>query len=331
MRLVLLGDLACEQELIVRAKLTMPIDVVPVPAGAADPVRRAALADAGAAITMRYDRTMPPAPNLKLLQVGGTGWDDIDVTYLPAGAVVCNAYGHETAVAEYVMLAMLLWCTGFLEAERSFRRGSWALGGRTGGPLVDELAGRTVGLLGYGHIGREVARRARAFGARIAACTRRPPDSAPGLAWIRALDAVDQLLAESDFVVIACGLGPETRGLFDERRFRSMRPTGVLINVSRGAIVDEAALYDALRYRIIGGAIIDTWYRYPTPAEPDVRPSRFPFHELPNVFMTPHSSAWTKGMIERRWTTIVTNVESVAAGREPVNIVHRVREARASG
>jgi phosphoglycerate dehydrogenase-like enzyme len=328
MRLVLLGDLACEQEQTVRAKLTLPIEVVPAPGSAPTAMVRDALADAGAAITMRYDRTMPPAPKLELLQVGGTGWDDIDLTYLPPGAVVCNAYGHETAVAEYVLLAMLLWVSRFLDAERSFRGGSWALGGRTGGPLAEELGGKTVGLIGYGHIGREVARRARAFDARVIACTRRPPRSADGLDWIGDLGIVDRLLGESDFVVIAAGLGPETKGLIDERRFRLMRPRGVLINVSRGAIVDEAALYAAARDRTIAGAVIDTWYRYPTASDPAPRPSQFPFHELPNVLMTPHSSAWTTGMIERRWSTIVANVERVASGQPPVNVVYRVPSER---
>jgi phosphoglycerate dehydrogenase-like enzyme len=138
------------------------------------------------------------------------------------------------------------------------------------------------------------------------------------------MDAVDELLAESDFVVIACGLGRETRGLIDERRLGLMRPAAVLVNVSRGAIVDEGALYSALRDRRIGGAIIDTWYRYPSADDPEPRPSRFPFHELPNLFMTPHSSAWTTGMIDRRWGAICANVDRVARGLEPVNIVHRV-------
>jgi len=326
MRLVLLGDLACEQEATVRRKLTTPVEVVPMPGSAPDAERRAQLAEARAIITMRYDRSMPAAPKLELLQVGGTGWDEIEVSWLPPGAVVCNAYGHEVAVAEYVVLGMLLWCTRLLEAERSFREGSWALGGRTGGPLVDELAGKTVGLIGYGHVGREVARRLEVFDTRVIACARRVPSSAGRIDWIRGMDGIDQLLAESDFVVIACGLGPQTHNLIDERRFRLMQQSAVLINISRGAIVDEAALYSALRDRVIRGAVIDTWYRYPTADDPKPRPSRFPFHELPNLIMTPHSAAWTTGMIERRWSAIVANVERVARGLTPANIVYRAPE-----
>jgi phosphoglycerate dehydrogenase-like enzyme len=238
--------------------------------------------------------------------------------------VVANAYGHEAAVAEYSILAMLLMSTRFLDAERTFRHGSWALGGRTGGPLRGELGGKTVGLIGYGHIGRALAARLTGFGVRLIVATRTVP-AEPGRAeWIRGLDAVDRLLGESDFVVIACGLGPETANLIDARGFGLMKPTAVLINVSRGAIVDEAALYHALRSEAIGGAVIDTWYRYPTPDDPAPRPSRFPFHELGNLLMTPHSSAWTAEMIERRWTSITDNVDRFFTGRQVHHVVHRV-------
>ena len=85
---------------------------------------------------------------------------------------------------------------------------------------------------------------------------------------------------------------------------------------------DETALYEALRDRTIGGAVLDTWYQYPTREHESVRPSRYPFHELANVIMTPHSSAWTEGMIERRWTTIAENIRRLAGGQPLLNVVH---------
>jgi phosphoglycerate dehydrogenase-like enzyme len=324
MELVLLGTLACEQEALVRRLVTSGPRITPVPDDAPDSVRRPALERARAAITMRYDATMPPAPRLGLLQVGGTGVDAIAFERLPPGCAVANAYGHEDAVAEYVVLAMLLWCTRLLEAERSFRAGSWALGGRTGGPLVEELGGKTVGLIGFGHIGRAVARRLAGFGVRLVVAARTPPEPGGDIAWAGGMDRVDRLLEESDFVVIACGLGPETLGLIDAARFGRMKPTGVLINVSRGAIVDEEALYRALRDGAIGGAVIDTWYRYPSPGDPAPRPSRFPFHELSNLIMTPHSSAWTTAMIDRRWRSIADNVDRFFTGQPLHHVVHRV-------
>ena len=323
MRLVLLGTLACEQEAVVRRKLVTTPDVLAIPDDAPDEVRRQALELADVAITMRYDRSMPPVPKLGLLQVGGTGFDAVALDYLPPGCVVANAYGHEDAVAEYVVLSMLLWSTRFLDAQRSFRAGSWELGGRTGGPLVDELGGKTVGLIGFGHIGRAVVQRLQGFGVRIVVVTRTVPPNAPGVDWLAPYAMVDRLVAESDFVVVACGLGPETDRLIDARRLSIMKPTGVLINVSRGAIVDEEALFRALERRTIGGAVIDTWYQYPTSEDPSPRPSRFPFHELSNLLMTPHSSAWTKEMIERRWTSIAGNVDRFFRGEPILNVVWR--------
>jgi phosphoglycerate dehydrogenase-like enzyme len=89
----------------------------------------------------------------------------------------------------------------------------------------------------------------------------------------------------------------------------------VLINVARGPVVDEEALYQALREGLIGGAVLDTWYRYASPAEPDLRPSRQPFHELQNVVMTPHLSGWTEGLMPRRLAVIIDNIERLAGGR----------------
>src|SRR5262249_20390052 len=96
---------------------------------------------------------------------------------------------------------------------------------------------------------------------------------------------------QCDTVLIACGLGPETRGLIDARRLALFKPGALLINVAGAAIVDEDALYDALKDSHLGGAALDVWWQYPTAAEPERRPSRRPFHELPNVLITPHSSS----------------------------------------
>lgn len=99
-----------------------------------------------------------------------------------------------------------------------------------------------------------------------------------------------------------------------------MKPTAILVNVARAEIVDEGALYRALLGGTIAGAALDVWYRYPTDAGP-TRPAREPFHELPNVLMTPHVSGWTEGMLEARARVIAGNVERVARGEPPANLV----------
>ena len=91
--------------------------------------------------------------------------------------------------------------------------------------------------------------------------------------------------------------------------------------MARGLVIDEGALYEALRDRRIAGAIIDAWYNYPTPDNLHIPPSKHPFHELPNVLMTPHSSIWTRGMIARRWTQIANNIDAYASGKALCNVV----------
>jgi phosphoglycerate dehydrogenase-like enzyme len=323
MQAILLGSIACEQEARLRGMLTSDVTLVPVPESTGPAEAARCLGDADMVVALHYTRRMPPAPRLRFLQVAGAGYDGIDFTYLPPQTIVSNAFGHENAVAEYVILGALLMCTRFAEAEATFRRGSWERSGRTGAPPAEELADQTLGVIGLGHVGRAVVRRARALDARVIACSRSHSQAPEGLAWVGDYDRLDHLLAESDIVVLCCALTAETMGLLDARRLRLMRRSAVLINVARGPLVDEQALFDALRDGTIGGAVLDTWYRYPTREAPHPAPSRLPFHELPNVHMTPHSSAWTTAMIERRWSSIAENLDRVARGELPRHIIVR--------
>ncbi len=291
---------------------------------ATDLARMAAEADA--MIAMRYDAGMPPAPRLRLLQLPGAGYDQIDFDAVPAQCAVCNVFEHEIGIAEYVMAAMLEWTIGFARMDANLRRGDWRDSLFVDGPVHGELFGRTLGIVGYGHIGRETARRARAFGMRVIAATRRPERADDALDEAMGMDRLDDLLAASDFVVLAVPLLPETRGLIGEAAFRRMKRDAVLINVARGAIVDEDALYAALRERRIGGAVIDVWYRYPEGPGDRVMPSRHPFQELDNVYMTPHASGWTDGLLARRARAIAANLDRFARGEPLMNVVRAPRE-----
>ncbi|MGH8686910.1 MAG: 2-hydroxyacid dehydrogenase [Burkholderiales bacterium] len=274
-----------------------------------------ALADADVLISLAWDASFPPAPKLKLIQSPGTGVDFIDFAAVPPGVRVCNCYGHAEGTAEYVMLAILLWChVHFLAGAKSFRdECSWRYSGRVNGPINDELFGRTVGVLGLGAIGRAVAERAKGFGTRVIACNRTLRD-VPHVDRQYALAEIDAFLAECDFVVVAAALAPETERLVDARRFAAMKRSAVLVNVGRGAIVDEDALYAALKDKRIRGATLDVWYAYPSKDNLAVAPSKHPFRELDNVWMTPHTSAWTTGMVERRWSEIADNLDRLARG-----------------
>jgi phosphoglycerate dehydrogenase-like enzyme len=280
-----------------------------------------ALAEAEIVVGLDWRAGFPPAPRLRLLQCIATGVDRMDLAAVPRGVTVCNTLGHETPIAEYVMMTMLNLTHRLFQTVLSFRAGSWEASLQGGGTRHGELLGQTVGIVGYGGIGREVARRAAPFGVRLLAANRSPIGDAAPVERVYSLAELDRMLPQCDVVVIACALAAETQGLIDARRIALMKPGAVLINIARGQVIDEEALYAALRDGRLGGAAIDVWWRYPTPAEPQARPSRFPFHELPNVLMTPHSSSFTEGTAERRFGAITGNIERLARGEPLINVV----------
>jgi phosphoglycerate dehydrogenase-like enzyme len=279
-------------------------------------------ADADILVTNHWRAEYPPAPRVRLVQSVATGIELFDLGALPRGVAVCNAFGHETAIAEYVLMAMLVWSHRFREIEGDFRaRSSWRSSWVQSGPPHGEVLGSTVGIIGFGRVGREVARRASAFGCRVIAANRSPRRPEGGIERVYPMIELDQMLPTCDFVVLCTALGPETEGLIDARRLTLMKRSAFLINIARGPVVDEDAIYAALRDRRIGGAALDVWWQYPNAAEPERRPSRHPFHELPNVVMTPHCSGWTKGMVARRWGEVAGNINRFVRGEPLENVV----------
>lgn len=282
-----------------------------------------ALEEADVLISMAWNAQFPPAPKMKLLQVPGTGYEGIDFSAVAEGVAVCNAYGHAEGMAEYTLLGLLAWCHRFYEADRTFREGSWEYSGRMNGPVNRELYGKTLGIVGFGSIGQAVAVRAKPFGMKVIAInrTQREPPACVD-EWV-GFDGLDETLPQLDYIVVAAALGPETEGLIGRAQFARMKPDAVLLNVGRGAIVEEGALFDALKSKRIRGATIDVWYgHYPSKDNPRVPPGNYPFHELDNLYMTPHTSGWTTGMIDRRWTQIAQNLDRLARG-EP--LMHRLK------
>ena len=289
-----------------------------------DPEDRAAferaLSRADAMVSMNWSWDVAAASRLKLLQLPGAGTDAIDFAKVPASLSVCNCFEHEIGIAEYVLGAMLEWTIDIHAMDRRLRRADWT-GSYLCGPVHGELFGKTLGIVGFGRIGREVARRARAFGMRALACTRTP--SSDALAErIDRMEGLHPMLEESDFVVITAPLTERTRGLFDAAAFAAMRAHALLINVSRGALIDETALYKTLDERRIGGAVLDVWYRYPEQGQAQgVRPCTLPFEKLDNILMTPHASAWTDGLLPRRNRAVATNLNRLGRGEPLINVV----------
>ena len=166
-----------------------------------------------------------------------------------------------------------------------------------------------------------MAERATGLKCRVLAANRSPVANPAPAEAVFSLADLDRMLPLCDTVLIACALAPETTGLIDARRLALMKPGALLINVARAAIVDEDALYAALKDGHLGGAALDVWWQYPTEAEPERRPSRRPFHELPNVLMTPHSSSSSDATADRRWSVVAANLDRFARGEELENIV----------
>ncbi len=283
----------------------------------------AAFADADAVIAVDYGHEVPLAPKVRMVHVPGAGCDGILLDALPSGAALCNVHRHENGVAEFAILAMLQWCVRYMEACQSFRQGSWERSSRFGAPPHEELGGKTVGIVGLGRIGRTLAQRARAFGMRVVAAEYFDIAKPDDVDEIHRFSEIAEVAAQSDFLVVCCALTDETRGMIDDVVFRAMPSTGVLINVARGPLVDEDALYEALTAGRIAGAAIDVWYRYPDTLNAGVQPSKYRFQDLPNVYMTPHIAGWTRETVSRRWDFIAANLDRTVRGEEPQNIVFR--------
>ena len=301
----------------VRARLRIPCEVVV----ADDRDILARLGDVDVLVSMVFTPEMAAAaPRLRLVQVPGAGLDRIDRRSLAPGTALANAYGHDVGIAEYVIGAMLAIARSFCRIDADLRRGRWdSVWSGAPVPLWPELAGKTLGILGYGRIGQAVARRALAFDMDVRAIRRDAGRPDPNrLAVVRGPEALDEVLGRADYLAITLALTPDTRGLIGAPQLARMKPTAVLINVARGEVVDEDALYGALRQGALAGAALDVWYRYPTGAGP-VHPGHRPFHELPNVLMTPHVSGWTEGMMDARAGVIAENIHRAARGEAPLN------------
>jgi phosphoglycerate dehydrogenase-like enzyme len=305
----------------VRAHLTVPCDIALT--DETDIVSLMPRLDV--VVTLVFTEAMGKAgAQLKLVQVPGAGLDRIARQAMPHGAALANAYGHEAGIAEYVLGAMLALSRGFGGLDAALRRGMWQSQWAPGvppPPAWPELAGRTLGILGYGRIGQALARRARAFDMAVCA-TRRDVErsAADDLELLGGPEAMPEVLKRSDYLALTLPLTEETRGLLGARELDTMKAGAILVNISRAAVIDEDALYTALRERRIAAAALDVWYRYPTSPDPTL-PAHRPFHELPNVLMTPHVSGWTDGTLEARAKVIAENIRRVTLGEPPLNLV----------
>lgn len=268
---------------------------------------------------LRAEHPIPKAA--RLYHVAGAGYDGINVKRLPQGCRLCNCFGHEDAIAEYVMAALLARHVPLVDADTRLRQGDWTyVAGRPNG-LRQECSGGTIGLLGYGHIGKAVARCAKAFNMVVHVANRSPISQDTNVDHYWPLPQLTAFYNAVDVVIVGLPLSDATVGLVDKKAFAAMRSDSLIINVGRGPVIEEQALYDALKSGEIGSAIIDTWYVYPDAETATPYPGNLPFHDLKNITITPHMSGWTWGTIRRRQQTISKNIHRLVTGEPLINIV----------
>lgn len=285
------------------------------------PGERAHYETADVVIGIKLNDSMPVPSKARLFHAPAAGTDAVNTTLLPAQCTLANCFGHENAIAEYVIAALLMRHVPLARADQDLRQQRWTYWAGRPTALRTELGSQTIGLLGFGHIAQTVALRAKAMGMRVHVANRSPV-SHPMVDQSWTLDALQDFMASADAVVVSLPLTDNTLGLVDAKAISAMRPDAVLMNVGRGAVIEEKALYDALASRQIGGAVIDTWYQYPTPAQAECAPSQYDFSALDNVLMTPHMSGWTSGTVRRRQETLADNIARLSRGEALINVLH---------
>jgi phosphoglycerate dehydrogenase-like enzyme len=235
-----------------------------------------------------------------------------------SGVVFTNGRGlHADAMAEHTLGVLLAFVRKLHLARDAQHERRWAHHEMwTSGPPFLELRGSTLGLLGFGAVGQAIAVRARALGVRVIAVRRNPaPDPAPADAqW--GPDRLPELLAVADWIVLAAALTPETHGVIGREALARMKPGAMLVNLGRGALVDEGALVDALASGRLAGAALDVFHDEPLPPGS-------PFWSMPQVIVTPHVSGLGPRYWERAMETFVFNLRAFREGRPLRNVVDK--------
>ncbi|MBA4016263.1 MAG: hypothetical protein C0483_03650 [Pirellula sp.] len=273
--------------------------------------------------------TLPPTnlaemPQLRFLQISSVGYAQLYGKNLPQrGIRAANARGvFDTAIAEWNVAMMINLARDLRQLIRNQEASKWDTSGVR---FQHEIRGSTVGIWGYGGIGRETARLSKALGLTVHTLTRRPvgvrgddvyavpgtgdPDGTlPDRSFTTGQEL--EFLAGLDFLILSMPITPQNTGLVGEREFAAMKPTAFLLNPARGPLVNEAALLRALADRRIAGAALDTHFKYPLPPE-------HPLWQMPNVILTPHISGSDKGphFVPRFWEIVTHNIEHYLAGK----------------
>ena len=310
-RVLLTDPIDASGEELLRAR---GAEVVRAPEGSSATVKRLAAEADGIIIRSKLpDDIFEAAPRVRAVTIHGTGIDLVPLASANArGVLVANLPGSNAqSVAEYCVLAMLMLARNIAAINAAMHTRPWDEARRLAAP-AREITGLTVGVVGVGEIGGRVAQIcARGFGMRVLGNQRRldrlPPEAQGA--------GLDELVAQSDFIVIACPLNPQTHHLFDAARLGAMKSSAWLINVGRGPVIDEQALIEALRARRIAGAMLDVYEHYRIEAG-------HPLLALDNVLLTPHLAGSTRESRARAAVRAADETLRMLAGERPRNLVN---------
>ena len=251
-------------------------------------------------------------PRIRLVQRLGVGYDNIDLEAATRrGIPVCNMPDFNAAtVAEHTIMLILALLRRVFDSTLLMKAGHWPAPAIATQGIFD-LRGKTLGLIGLGAIGQEVAKRARAFEVELRYHDKRRHPPAVEQALGVSFSPLEELLGESDIVSCHLPLTPETRGLLGADQFRRMKSTAIFINTARGALIDEEALARALEKGTIAGAGLDVFAEEPLEA-------RHPLRRSPNVLLTPHTAGQTREAMDRMVAMMLENIRRVARAEEPL-------------
>jgi phosphoglycerate dehydrogenase-like enzyme len=283
--------------------------------------QRRAVAECDVLVCSRLSAAVAPSVRAALVQVTGAGLDRVAVDALPAGTEVTTTAHHERPIAEHVLFSVMALERRAITRDRALRAGTWqTLATDTSVPAFRTLDSMVLGTVGLGGIGAETLRLASAWGMETLAVRGNPNAPLPegvGPRWVGGAGDLPLLLEAADVVVVTVPLTPETERLIGAPELALMKPDAYLVNVARGPVVDQDALYAALTAPVgsttsIGGAAIDVWWGTPAPGR--TPPADHDFTALDNVLLTPHCSGHSETTFAGRAADIAANVERLAAG-----------------
>lgn len=281
----------------------------------ADAMRHAADADVIAGFPWQIPPLIPAAKNLKWIHSFSAGVDRLLAPeIIDSSVIVSNSSGiHAVPIAEHILGFMLIFTRRLYRSFRNQERRIWRKEND-----ISELRGRTVLIAGFGDIGREAARLAHAFGCRVIAISRTGENKPAYVAELKTADKLRQMLPQADFIVIAAPYTEETHHWFAMREFRRMKRSAILINIARGAIVNEKDLIAALRKKMIAGAGLDVTEQEPLPRQS-------PLWRMPNVVITPHHSGLSEKYMDRAIEQFCLNLRAFRRGARLPNLVDKKR------